>query len=196
MARTEDPVVLAERLVQARAALATKRGWSDVQEVEDCPAVRHRHSVAGWYQDGCRCPSTRKAWEAKRETDRRAARAYRERTGRPGTQTMASIDLRKADRLDAEAIALGHRLPRCSIHTRGLAVKLMRERQPSLTDRQVAWKLTNAGQGRMVSKRGAPPVYEDVSIRQVQRIQAALDFKKLGHPHRAGSRLDRSGRSG
>lgn len=196
MARTEDPAVLALRLEKARAALAAKRGWTEDRETDDCPAVRHRHSVNGWRLDGCRCPSTRKAWEQKQELDRCASRRYRLRHGRPGPQGMASIDLRKADRIDAESIALGHRMPRVSMHTRGLAVKIMRERQPGLTDRQIAWKLTNAGQGRMVSRNGAAPVYEEVSTRQVQRIMAALDYKELRHPHRRGSRLDRSGRSG
>jgi hypothetical protein len=38
--------------------------------------------------------------------------------------------------------------------------------------------------------------YESVSIRQVQRLQAALDARELRHHHRAGTRLDRSGRAG
>lgn len=197
MAAGEDVKVLTARLIDGRAALAAARAGTDLREVDDCPALRHRHSVQGWRKDGCRCPSTRKAWERKQELEREAARRYRashvEALYDP--KRFAQCDLRKADRADAESIALGYRLPRVSVHTRALAVKIMRERNPGLTDRQVAWKLDAAGQGRWVTTHSGERVYQPFSVRQVQRIQAALDRKQLKHPHRSGSHLDRSGRT-
>lgn len=190
-----DRDALLAHLAAGRAKLAEMRGWTAGREVDDCPAEEHRHSVRGWSVFGCRCPSTRKAWDRKLEHDRQAARLYRQRHGRPGHDTMAPVDLRKADRHDADLIAAGYRLPRASLHTRGLAVKIMRDRAPGLTDAQIADRLTNAGQGRMVSRGGQPPAYEPVSTRSVQRITFALAFKVLRSATRAGSRLDRSSRS-
>lgn len=192
--------VLAARLTVARAVRTARlHAEEERREVDDCPAVRHRKSVRGWREDGCRCPSTRKAHERQQEVHREAARRYRARRleeRQAARNHFAPVDLRRADRTDAEAIAQGYRIGRTSIHTRGLAVKMMRQANPKLTDRQVAWKLTAAGQGRWVTKRDTGErVYEPVSMRQVQRIQAALDWKALKHPHRSGSRLDRSGRT-
>jgi hypothetical protein len=166
-------------------------------EIDDCPALRHRHSREGYVEDGCRCPSTVKRYERYLEINREATRRYRQRQleARGLATNIAKVDLRKADRTDAEAIAQGYRLTRVSLHTQGLAVKMMREANPSITDRQIAWRLTNAGQGRTISKRGGEPTYQPVSERQVQRILAALDWKILKHARRAGSALDRSGRA-
>jgi polynucleotide 5'-kinase involved in rRNA processing len=193
----EQPTT-AGRWAPARAVQAARKTLADaVAEVDDCPASRHRHTVRGWREDGCRCPSTRKAYEKQQEVSREASRRYRQRkiAERLADPNVANVDLRLADRIDAEAIAQGYRMPRADINTRALAVKLMRQANPRLTDRQVAWKLDAAGQGRYVTTRDGERRYEAVSVRQVQRIQAALDWKELKHPHRAGSRLDRSGRT-
>jgi hypothetical protein len=166
------------------------------REVDECPASKHRHDRFG-YKQGCRCPSTIKSYENWLVINRAASERYRQRrkAERERDKNIAPVDLRKADRFDAEAIAQGYRLPRISMHTRALAVKIMRQANPLLTDRQVAWKLTAAGQGRTVHRGDGTTDFEPVSMRQVQRIQAALDWKELRHPHRAGSRLDRSGRT-
>lgn len=176
------------------------------REDPDCPAEWHRHSRAGYTTDGCRCPSTLDAWQEYRRQVREGQARYQERhrkppasAGQPAAReadpSVARVDLRKADRRDAEAIAMGYRLPRASIHTRAMAVRLMRQASPQMTDRQVAWKLEAAGQGRWVVRTGGRREYEPVNIRQVQRIQAALDWKRLNRPRRRGSRLDRSGRT-
>jgi hypothetical protein len=162
------------------------------REIESCPAERHRHSYEGYCRDGCRCPSTIKAYDRRKDRQRQLHRERRKPMSDP--RVIVDFDLRRADRRDAEAIVAGYRLPRASAHTRGLAIKMMLETHPGITDRQIAWRLTAAGQGRMVSKKGTPPVYEEVSVRQVQRFIAALSYKRFGYVRRGGTNLDRSGR--
>lgn len=62
-------------------AESSVRGWetrrNEGREIDDCPAERHRHSVRGWYADGCRCPSTAKAHDRKLEAIRQHHRENR-----------------------------------------------------------------------------------------------------------------------
>lgn len=184
-ATTVTPAQLAG-LQHARAVQARDRELRELREEGTCPATRHRHSVRGWEQDGCRCPSTVALYEKRRDAAR-AARARRAREAGAG-----QVDLRLADRRDAEALAVGYRLPRVSRHTRALAVRLMREADPDMTDRQVAWRLTTGGQGRTVTKRTGEQVFEPVSVRQVQRIQTTLDWKRPRRPGESATRPERA----
>lgn len=145
------------------------------REIDDCPADVHRHSVRGWYRDGCRCPSTVKVYEAWLEAKRAWHRDHpKPRLTKGAGQTVAVFDLRRASRLDAEAIAQGYRIARMDTHTRALAVKLMLQARPTMTDRQIAWRLDTAGQGRTVTKADGTREYQAVAVRQVQRIIAGL----------------------
>lgn len=151
------------------------------REIDDCPADRHRHTVAGYREDGCRCPSTIKVVDRHREARRETARRFRRnklarRRANPG---IADFDLKKANRRDAEALVLGYRLgERVSIHTRGLAVLMMIRRNPRMTDREIAWQLTSGGQGRWITHPATGQrEHQPVAERQVQRIVAALFIK-------------------
>lgn len=163
-----------------------RRGPRPQREVETCVAPRHRHSYQGYVQDGCRCPSTVKAYDRRCETQRAACRAFRQRHAPD-----LDINLRRADRLDAEAIAQGYPIARVDIHTRALAVRMMRTAEPALTDRKVAERLTVCGQGRWITRGTGERVYQPVSMRQVQRIQAALDWKARPRASRSGQGLAR-----
>lgn len=149
-------------------------------EVDDCPATRHRHGWEGYAEDGCRCPSTVKAWERRREVNRETSRRHRQREAQRRQQdpNILVFNLSRADRTDAEAVAAGFLVrQRVSIHTRALAVKLMRERNPIITARQIGWALDRAGQGSI--RNGA---IQPVSVRSVMRITAALDRRRIARP--------------
>jgi hypothetical protein len=141
------------------------------REVDDCPATRHRHSGLGYRKDGCRCPSTLKAYDRLLEMSRASERRYRQRLKVRESRKGTRFDLRLADRLDAEAIALGFRTGKVDKHTRGLAVKMMLDRDPRMTDRQIMWRLRHAGQGTTVSGN-------DLDIRTVTRIVAGVNFTR------------------
>jgi hypothetical protein len=147
------------------------------REIDDCPAERHRHSHLGYNQDGCRCPSTIKAYERRLETQRLACRRHREKR-QSDTRTM-QIDLRRADRHDAESLAMGLHTGPTDKHTRALAVLMMIRANPAITDRQLSWRLASAGQ----TGRGGKPI----SVRQINRIVATLKVKEEA----AGRRLHR-----
>jgi hypothetical protein len=150
--------------------LLIPRGPRPIREIDDCPAQQHRHSYEGYLKDGCRCPSTIKSYERRRETQRKASKTYRSRRGDP----LMNFDLRKADKRDAEALAMGYRITgQVSKHTRAAAVLLMIRSNPRITDRQIVWKLTNAGQ---LGYTGKP-----FSIRQIQRTVATLKTKQAAH---------------
>ena len=168
---------------------ARRRAAREGREIDDCPAVRHRHSRRGYLEDGCRCPSTVTAIEAYRQDQRRRRQARRPSLGDNGRP----LDLALADALDAEAIVQGYRLgARVDKHTRALAVLMMLRAGDRVTDRQMAWRMTNAGQGRRVAREGRAPEYEPVSVRQVQRMVAELvalpecaDIKAMNRSGRA-----------
>lgn len=156
-----------------------------VREIDDCPAEQHRHSIRG-YRAGCRCPSTMKAYDRWRETNARGSKAYRARQKAKPHETQRtrrdprSIDLRRADKLDAEAISYGYRLAgEVSNSTLALAIKMMRARSPEMSDRQVLWRLEASG--------------HPMGSRQLQRVLAVLAQKETGSARRG--RLDRSTRA-
>ena len=155
--------------------LIMPRGPRPNREIDDCPAERHRHSYEGYLKDGCRCPSTLKAYARRQETQRAALERHRERAN--AKRRTSQFDLRRADRIDAEHLAQGYHLrAQVSKHTRALAVQMMIQANPRITDRQIGWRLANAGQ---VGHNGKP-----LSMRQVQRIVATLKQKgqRVGKP--------------
>ena len=169
------------RTAARRAVIAAREALSPDQrdrEISDCPATRHNHENGRWRAytlDGCRCPSTVKAYEIRRESSREATRRYRERkreesARRNGPMRVAQFHLGRANRRDAEAIALGYRLGRVSKHTRGMAILMMLRANPWLTEGEIATRLTGSGQ--------------PVSSRTVARFVAALKLKmaRIGNP--------------
>jgi hypothetical protein len=166
-------------------------------EVDSCPADRHAwpgERDRAYTVYGCRCPSTVKAWEARRDRQNQAAR--RRAQAVRADKNIASFNLSRADRLDAEAIAQGYPMAvRVPIHTQALAVKMMMQAYPPITARQIAWRLDRAKQGRIVHRKsecracvsgrsggrdlaGHDRRYEPVSVRHVLRIQAGLELRR------------------
>lgn len=138
-------------------------GHRPAAEIDDCPAVRHRHSEVGYQRDGCRCPSTVKAHDRTLETHRAATRRWAQRE--LDSRKLPKIDLRKANRTDAEAIAFGYLTGKVDKHTRALAVRLMLEAEPQISDTQISWRLAATGQGRH-------------ETRTVSRIVASIQHRR------------------
>lgn len=156
-----------EALEARMAALPERERY---REIDDCPAERHRHPRFQWkaYNEyGCRCPSTIKAREVRLESLREANRRLRQRQrqAEKSNHAYARFSLSKANRRDAEAIALGYRTGKVDRHTIGMAVQMMLEVNYRLTAQQIVWRLDNAGQG-------------PITDRQVQRIIAAIQLKR------------------
>lgn len=159
-----------ERIRLARLREANRRARAArlaAREDPQCPADAHPKSFNGWEHSDrtCICPSTLAAVERRRRTSAAASQRAREAhlaalAGPDEARFARQIDLRRADRTDAEALALGYPVVgTVSKHTRALAIKLMLAANPFLEDADIALRLGG------------------VSRRQVQRYKGALRVK-------------------
>lgn len=160
-----------ERAAEARriAALPERERY---REVDECPASKHHFPGSGggrWraHSLGCICPSTIKSWTRRREILNESARRQRDELRRrlATSKAYAKFHLGWANQRDAEAIAMGYRTGPVDKNTRALAVQMMLDKNPKMTDRQIGWRLEAAGQ-------------KGTDVRSINRIVATLNFKR------------------